>query len=80
MDPKKKVTKESQYGVRLKEKQKLRFNYGITERQLIKYVREARKRKGSTGEVLLQILEMRLDNTHFPFRFCTNNCCCTSTY
>ncbi len=67
--PKKKVTKESQYAVRLKEKQKLRFNYGITERQLIKYVREARKRKGSTGEVLLQILEMRLDNTLFRLGF-----------
>jgi len=67
--PKKKVAKESQYAIRLKEKQKLRFNYGITERQLIKYVREARRRKGSTGEVLLQILEMRLDNILFRLGF-----------
>lgn len=67
--PKKKVTKESQYAIRLKEKQKLRFNYGISERQLIKYVREARRRKGSTGEVLLQILEMRLDNILFRSGF-----------
>jgi small subunit ribosomal protein S4 len=57
--------KLSQYGIRLQEKQKLRFNYGITESQLIRYVREARRVKGSTGEVLLQLLEMRLDNVVF---------------
>ena len=62
-------TKESQYAIRLKEKQKLRFNYGINERQLIKYVREARRRKGSTGEILLQILETRLDNIVFRLGF-----------
>lgn len=62
-------SKESQYAVRLKEKQKLRFNYGISERQLISYVREARRRKGSTGEILLQLLEMRLDNIIFRLDF-----------
>ena len=62
-------TKESQYAIRLKEKQKLRFNYGINERQLIEYVREARRRKGSTGEILLQILETRLDNVLFRLGF-----------
>lgn len=72
--PKKKTSgnqksKESQYAVRLKEKQKLRFNYGISERQLISYVREARRRKGSTGEILLQLLEMRLDNVVFRLGF-----------
>jgi small subunit ribosomal protein S4 len=67
--PKNKNVKESQYAIRLKEKQKLRFNYGINERQLIKYVREARSRKGSTGEILLQILEMRLDNILFRLGF-----------
>ncbi|KAL2924964.1 30S ribosomal protein S4 chloroplastic [Bienertia sinuspersici] len=56
--------KRSQYRIRL-EKQKLRFHYGITERQLLKYVRIARKAKGSTGQVLLQLLEMRLDNIIF---------------
>ena len=61
--------KDSQYAIRLQEKQKLRFNYGITESQLIRYVREARKVKGSTGEVLLQLLEMRLDNILFRFGF-----------
>lgn len=62
-------SKESQYAIRLKEKQKLRFNYGISERQLISYVREARRRKGSTGELLLQLLEMRLDTIVFRLGF-----------
>lgn len=57
--------KESQYGVRLKEKQKLRFHYGVTEAQLLRYVRQARKSKGSTGELLLQLLEMRFDSVVF---------------
>nr|YP_010715469.1 ribosomal protein S4 [Todea barbara]WDE24613.1 ribosomal protein S4 [Todea barbara] len=54
--------KISQYCIRLEAKQRLRFNYGSTERQLLRYVRIARKAKGSTGQVLLQLLEMRLDN------------------
>nr|WGO00024.1 small ribosomal protein subunit 4 [Dicranella pacifica] len=57
--------KISQYRIRLEEKQKLRFHYGITERQLLNYVRIARKAKGSTGQILLQLLEMRLDNVIF---------------
>nr|BDA98524.1 ribosomal protein S4 [Proteomonas sp. NEIS-1375] len=57
--------KPSEYAIRLEEKQKLRFNYGLTEKQLLRYVREARKIKGSTGEALLQLLEMRLDNIIF---------------
>jgi len=57
--------KRSEYAVRLDEKQKLRFNYGLTERQLLRYVRKARRVSGSTGQVLLQLLEMRLDNTVF---------------
>ena len=67
-DPTKKTKnskKVAQYQIRLQEKQKLRFNYGITESQLINYVRQARKTKGSTGETLLQLLEMRLDNIVF---------------
>nr|YP_010760023.1 ribosomal protein S4 [Cuscuta corymbosa var. stylosa]WEY29956.1 ribosomal protein S4 [Cuscuta corymbosa var. stylosa] len=55
----------SEYRIRLEEKQKLRFHYGLTEQQLINYVRIARKAKGSTGKVLLQLLEMRLDNILF---------------
>jgi len=57
--------KRSEYAVRLEEKQKLRFNYGLSERQLLRYVRKARRASGSTGEALLQMLEMRLDNTIF---------------
>ncbi|MEX0267660.1 30S ribosomal protein S4 [Leptolyngbyaceae cyanobacterium UHCC 1019] len=57
--------KRSEYAVRLEEKQKLRFNYGLSERQLLRYVRKARRASGSTGEALLQLLEMRLDNTVF---------------
>jgi small subunit ribosomal protein S4 len=57
--------KRSEYAIRLEEKQKLRFNYGVSERQLLRYVRKARRAAGSTGQVLLQLLEMRLDNTVF---------------
>nr|YP_010268438.1 ribosomal protein S4 [Pseudocodon convolvulaceus]QTZ17914.1 ribosomal protein S4 [Pseudocodon vinciflorus]UIG86646.1 ribosomal protein S4 [Pseudocodon convolvulaceus] len=62
---KKKQLKKSQYRIRLEEKQKLRFHFGLTERQLLKYVRIAGKAKGPTGQVLLQLLEMRLDNILF---------------
>jgi len=57
--------KISQYRIRLEEKQKLRFHYGLSERQLLRYVYIARQTKGSTGQALLQLLEMRLDNTVF---------------
>jgi small subunit ribosomal protein S4 len=53
--------KLTEYGVRLEEKQKLKFNYGLSEKQLYRYVKEARRRQGVTGLVLLQLLEMRLD-------------------
>lgn len=58
-------TSKSAYLIRLKVKQRLRFNYGLTERQLILYVKKAKKIKESTGQVLLQLLEMRLDNIVF---------------
>ena len=57
--------KLSQYALRLEEKQKLRFNYGLSEKQLINYTKQAKKIKGATGNVLLQLLEMRLDNVIF---------------
>nr|YP_009548928.1 ribosomal protein S4 [Myriopteris scabra]AYW15903.1 ribosomal protein S4 [Myriopteris scabra] len=57
--------KISQFCVRLEAKQRLRLNYGLTERQLLKYVRIARITRGSTGQVPLQLLEMRLDNVIF---------------
>jgi small subunit ribosomal protein S4 len=65
-DTNKKLT---EYGVRLEEKQKLKFNYGLTESQLYRYVKEARRRKGVTGLVLLQLLEMRLDTICFTLGF-----------
>merc|ERR1711879_732302 len=57
--------KLTQYAIRLEEKQKLRFNYGLSEKQLMNYVRQAKKVKGATGNILLQLLEMRLDNIIF---------------
>nr|YP_010904040.1 ribosomal protein S4 [Caulacanthus ustulatus]WCH57291.1 ribosomal protein S4 [Caulacanthus ustulatus] len=59
------LRKPSEYSLRLEEKQKLKFNYGLHEKQLLRYVKTAKKVQGSTGLVLLQILEMRLDNTIF---------------
>nr|YP_009393688.1 ribosomal protein S4 [Caloglossa beccarii]ARW62250.1 ribosomal protein S4 [Caloglossa beccarii] len=59
------IKKPSEYALRLEEKQKLKFNYGLNEKQLLNYIKNARKVQGSTGIVLLQMLEMRLDNTLF---------------
>lgn len=56
------LKKMSPYGLRLLEKQKLRFNYNLNERQLIRYIKQAKKTSGSTGDILLTLLEMRLDN------------------
>lgn len=61
-DPQKNRRKKSEYGQQLNEKQKLRFVYGVLEKQFHKYYLMATKRDGVTGEMLLQILESRLDN------------------
>ena len=61
--------KLTEYGVRLEEKQKLKFNYGLTEKQLFRYIKEARRRQGVTGLILLQLLEMRLDTLCFTLGF-----------
>ena len=61
--------KLSEYAIRLEEKQKLKFNYGLTESQLFRYVKEARRRNGVTGLILLQLLEMRLDTLCFTLGF-----------
>jgi small subunit ribosomal protein S4 len=50
------------YGIRKDEKQKLRYHYNVLERQFRRYMDEAGRTKGNTGEVLLQLLERRLDN------------------
>ena len=57
--------KKSEYAIRLEEKQKLCYNYGLSEKQLLRYVKKARRLTGSSGQVLLELLEMRLDNTVF---------------
>lgn len=57
--------KLSQYNIRLREKQKLRYHYGISERQLLNYIKQSRRKKGSSGKLLLTFLEMRLDNIVF---------------
>jgi small subunit ribosomal protein S4 len=54
---------------RLIEKQKLRFVYGVTEKQMIKYISEAKRRKGSTEINLLQLLELRLDSILYRLGF-----------
>jgi small subunit ribosomal protein S4 len=59
----------SQYGVQLREKQKLAAMYKIREKQLLKYYTYAAKKKGKTGEILMQLVERRLDNVVFRAAF-----------
>ena len=61
--------KKSEYSVALGEKQKLRFQYGILEKQFRSYYTEAARRRGITGEILLQLLETRLDNVCYRAGF-----------
>jgi small subunit ribosomal protein S4 len=59
----------SEYGIQLREKQKLRRMYGVLERQFRRYYKEAARRTGATGQTLLQILECRLDNVVYRMGF-----------
>ncbi|MCQ2575733.1 MAG: 30S ribosomal protein S4 [Treponema sp.] len=61
--------KKSEYGLQLEEKQKVRFIYGVMEKQFHKYYVMATKKDGITGEMLLQILESRLDNVIYRLGF-----------
>ena len=62
----------SDYALQLREKQKLRYIYGVLERQFRNYYKEAARLKGATGENLLQLLERRLDNVVYRMGFgCT---------
>ena len=59
----------SEYGTRLREKQKVKRYYGVFEKQFVRYFREAERLKGNTGENLLQLLERRLDNVVYKLNF-----------
>jgi small subunit ribosomal protein S4 len=59
----------SEYAVRLREKQKVKRYYGLLERQFMRYFHEAERMKGNTGEILLQLLERRLDNVLYKLNF-----------
>lgn len=62
-------TRLSDYGMQLREKQKVRRIYGVLERQFRRYYAEANRRRGTTGEILLQLLECRLDNVVYRMGF-----------
>lgn len=59
----------SDYGVQLREKQKVRRLYGVLEKQFRNYYKKAARKKGATGEILLQLLESRLDNVVYRMGF-----------
>lgn len=61
--------RNSEYGVRLREKQKVKRYYGLFERQFMMYFHRASRMKGNTGETLLQLLERRLDNVVYKLNF-----------
>lgn len=67
--PKGSRRKQSEYAVALAEKQKLRYQYGLLERQFRRYFSIAQRKRGVTGEILLQLLETRLDNVVFKLGF-----------
>jgi small subunit ribosomal protein S4 len=66
--------KLSEYGIRLKEKQRARHIYGVLERQFRRHFADARRRPGSTGENLLKVLELRLDNAVYRLGFAESRC------
>lgn len=61
--------KKSEFGLQLMEKQKLRYNYGVSERQLRRIVMEAKRQRGATGDRIVELLECRLDNLVFRAGF-----------
>lgn len=67
--PKQSRRKQSEYGLQLAEKQKVKFIYGVLEKQFHAYYEKAERKQGITGETLLQELERRLDNVVFRMGF-----------
>lgn len=64
-------TKISEYGLQLREKQKAKFLYGVSEKQFRKYFKEAARSEGNTGENLIALIERRLDNVVYRMGFAT---------
>ena len=64
-------SKISEYGLQLREKQKAKFMYGISEKQFRRLFQEAARREGNTGALLVQLLEQRLDNVVYRIGFAT---------
>ncbi len=62
-------TRKSEYAIQLDEKQKAKYTYGLLERQFRNLYEKANSKEGVTGEILLQLLEARLDNSVFRFGF-----------
>jgi small subunit ribosomal protein S4 len=62
-------SRTSDFGLQLREKQKLKRMYGVLERQFRRYFQEAERRRGNTGETLIQLLESRLDNVVYRMGF-----------
>ena len=61
--------RHTDYGVRLREKQKVKRYYGMLDKQFMRYFRKAERRTGNTGQVLLELLEMRFDNVIYKLNF-----------
>jgi small subunit ribosomal protein S4 len=70
--PKARTNKMSEYGLELREKQKVKRTYGLMERQFHNYFEKALRMPGITGENLLMMLERRLDNVVYRMRFATS--------
>src|SRR5690349_23994893 len=70
--PKGSRRKQSDYAQALAEKQKLRFQYGVLERQFRRYFQTALTKRGVTGQILLQLLETRLDNIVYRLGFASS--------
>ncbi len=64
-------SKVSEYGMQLREKQKAKFMYGVSEKQFRSLFKEAARKEGNTGELLIQLLEQRLDNVVYRLGFAT---------
>jgi len=64
--------RHSDYGVRLREKQKVKRYYGLMEKQFLQYFRRAERKRGNTGQLLLELLERRFDNVVYKLNFASS--------